>query len=101
MQFSTDLPYGEKEVQKHLESKQTLPMNVSKSADQTFMSELKRTDPRRYDRLEKAIRVSALRQETSEPRCQHCNLILPIDIRKDARYCDSACKKAYQRSKAA
>jgi len=54
MQFSTNLPYGSK-VAEHLASGVSLKMNVSADADAVFMSELKRTDPKRYARIEKAI----------------------------------------------
>jgi hypothetical protein len=98
MQLTTNLPYGEKEVRKHLESGVVVTMNVPKEADYAFMQELKRTDPKRYARLEKSTRVAAL---STEARCKQCRLVLPNDVRKDALYCDSACKKAFQRSKAA
>jgi hypothetical protein len=61
MQLSTDLPYGEKRVRKHLESGASLPMNVSRQADREFMADLRRTDPRRYARLEKAIQTDLIR----------------------------------------
>ena len=32
-------------------------------------------------------------------KCQHCNAALPIDLRRGAKYCDAACKKAAQRAK--
>ena len=35
--------------------------------------------------------------ENPESRCQHCNLILPTDIRKDARFCDSTCQRNARR----
>lgn len=76
-------------------------MNVTKEADAAFMRELKRTDRPRYDRLEKAIRTAAHRsKQQDKPRCRHCGLFLPDDIRSDAKYCDAACKKAYQRANA-
>lgn len=61
MQFSTNLPYGGKGVRKHLESGASLPMNVSRDAEQAFMAELRRTDPKRYARLEKAIQTDLIR----------------------------------------
>ena len=61
MQLSTNLPYGSKEVHKHLESGVNLPMNVSREANQAFMTELRRTDPKRYARLEKAIQTDLIR----------------------------------------
>lgn len=33
-------------------------------------------------------------------KCQHCKAVLPTSLRHDAKYCDSACKKAVQRTKA-
>jgi len=62
MQLSTNLPYGEKRIRKHLESGASLPVNVSREADREFMAELRRTDPRRYGRLEKAIQTDLIRQ---------------------------------------
>lgn len=61
MQFSTNLPYGEKQIREHIESGANLPMNVSREADQAFMAELRRTDPKRYARLEKAIQTDLIR----------------------------------------
>ncbi len=31
-------------------------------------------------------------------RCLQCNLVLPTNIRMDAKYCDASCKKAFQRA---
>ena len=61
MQLSTNLPYGNKEVRKHLESGSNLPTNVAREADQAFMAELRRTDPKRYARLEKTIQTDLIR----------------------------------------
>lgn len=61
MQLSTNLPNGEKGVRKHLESGASLPINVSLEADQAFMAELRRTDPKRYARLEKVIQTDLIR----------------------------------------
>jgi hypothetical protein len=36
---------------------------------------------------------------TNPGKCQHCNSVLPIGLRRGARYCDAACKKAAQRAK--
>lgn len=60
MQLSTDLPYWEKRIRKHLESGGSLPMNVSRQADREFITELRRTDPKRYARLEKVIQTDLL-----------------------------------------
>jgi len=62
MQFSTDLPYGSKAIAEHLASGAKLKMNVSKEADAAFMAELKRTDPKRYARIERTIVRSAYPQ---------------------------------------
>jgi hypothetical protein len=101
MQLSTDLPSGPSAARNHITTRGENPLsrNVSREADLAFMTELARTDPARYARLEKSIQTAALRQQR-ERRCEQCNLVLPFDTRK-ALYCDSACKKASQRSKAA
>lgn len=99
MQFSTDLPHGKKGI-----ASGKLPMNVSKEADQSFMVELRRTDPSRYARLEKAIRTGAIQASKAQPvaqaaaRCSHCNLILPSDSR--SKYCDSTCSRDHRRKAA-
>jgi hypothetical protein len=62
MQLSTNLPYGEKRIRQHLESGASLSMNVSREADREFMAELRRTDPRRHARLEKAIQTDLIHQ---------------------------------------
>jgi hypothetical protein len=61
MRLSTNLPYGENRIRQHFESGASLPMNVSRQADREFMAELRRTDPRRYARLEKAIQTDLIR----------------------------------------
>jgi hypothetical protein len=48
-------------MRKHLESGTSLSMNVSKQADQAFVAELRRTDPIRFARLEKAIQTDLVR----------------------------------------
>jgi hypothetical protein len=60
MRLSTNLPYGKSGVRRHLESDDSLPMNVSQQADQAFMTELRRTDPIRFARLEKAIQTDLI-----------------------------------------
>ena len=60
MLLSTNLPYKKNGVRKHLESGAILPMNVSREADQAFMTELRRTDATRYARLEKAIQTDLI-----------------------------------------
>ena len=42
---------------------QVLPSNVSREADSVFMLELKRTDPKRYAKLERNIRCAAYRKQ--------------------------------------
>jgi hypothetical protein len=83
-------------------------MNVSREADQTFMRELERTDRPRYDRLVKAIQTGAFRQTRQvkvvtmpEPMCAHCGLVLPPELRTDARYCDRTCERNAKRARAA
>lgn len=61
MQLSTDLPYGSKAVRENINSGASLIMNVSPEADAAFMSELKRTDSERYNRLAKNMQVGAIR----------------------------------------
>lgn len=75
-------------------------MNVSKEADRAFIQELKRSDPRRYARLVQNMQKVHYAAEAAQdkPRCRHCGLVLSSDARKDAKYCDAACKKARQRS---
>jgi hypothetical protein len=81
-------------------------MNVSKEADAAFMTELKRTDRPRYDRLVKAMQVHTLGRlpkviEISGRRCLHCGLPLPEGLRQDGQHCDAACKQADYRSRKA
>jgi hypothetical protein len=54
MQLTTDMPYSPKTIS-------NLGMNVSREADKAFMQELKRTDRKRYDQLDRAIRIAAIR----------------------------------------
>ena len=79
-------------------------MNVSKEADQNFMSELKRSDRQRYDRLKHILeKESARRQRLAQQpasvteitirRCKHCELVLSPDQRRDALYCDLTCQR--------
>ncbi len=71
MNFSTDLPSGLKAVAAYLASREKRSVVPSHGAQ----------------------------SEPAGPRCLHCGLMLPKDIRKDAKYCDAACKKAAQRAK--
>lgn len=61
MQFSTDLPYGSKAIQQHIDSCAKLSMNVTPEADAAFIRELEREDSQRYDRLVKNIQTTAIR----------------------------------------
>jgi Txe/YoeB family toxin of Txe-Axe toxin-antitoxin module len=111
MQFSTDLPSGVKAVLEHIESGKKLSPNVSKKADAAFMASLKRQDRDRYDRLIENMQRRAyaslrkptpVREDRAESRrCAHCNLPLPADARTDAQFCDSSCRSARKRQKAA
>jgi hypothetical protein len=53
MQVSTDLPSGSRAIKEYLEGRGEtyLSVNVSKEPDKAFMSELRRTDPKRYAEL--------------------------------------------------
>jgi len=79
-------------------------MNVNPEANAAFMTDLKRLDSKRHvsliHNMEKDV-FGAVRKKTAGKTCRHCGLLLPSDIRRDAAYCDSACKKAAQRAKAA
>jgi len=99
MQFSTDLPYGEKEERNHLESKRTLLMNVSKSADEAFVDELK-TDPGRYRRLIRAQGIADTSEKWTVGTCASCDQRIKnapfVERGKEAgkgqEYCSVACR---------
>jgi hypothetical protein len=74
-----------------------LAMNVTHAADGAFLAELKRTDRARYDRLLVAMQKAAYRAQR-ERRCEQCNLVLPTDLRRDAKYCDSTCERNARRA---
>jgi hypothetical protein len=71
MQFSTDLPYGSKAVQQHIDSGAKLSMNVTPEADAVFMRELQLEDSKRYDRLMKNIQTAAIRSGRSVEHRSH------------------------------
>jgi hypothetical protein len=94
MKLSTNLPCGLK-VREHLG---TLGMNVSPEADKAFVQEMKRTDPKRYVRLTKAMQVAGLEQQRQGNRkYDNCKAVLPFSARSDARFCDPACKQSFHR----
>ena len=73
-------------------------MNVSREADAAFIIELKRTNPERYQNLlrnmeREAGRLRLAQRVQPQRRCEHCGLPLPDDLRSDAKYCDSTCKR--------
>lgn len=98
-----------KEIQQYLAARDAgapqMSPNVSKEADAAFMRELERTDPARYSRLLKNMRLSvgaaSLAARRDKKTCQHCGLVLPPEIRSDSQYCDDACKKASYRLRVA
>ena len=103
MQFSTNLPYGSKAIAAHLASGEKLKMNVSTEADKAFIKELRRTDPKRYERLFKHMfaQAQSVQVPTQAGKCKHCGLVKPEDSRSDSVYCDTACKKAAYRARKA
>ena len=52
------------------------------------------------DGVDAAERYTATRKQ-AKGRCWQCSLPMPADQRTDSKFCDSACKKANQRLKAA
>jgi hypothetical protein len=103
--FSGDVCYGLREIDAHFTAGKILAPNVSKAADHAFLKELERNDPNRYERLLKSTyRCYRLAQESAQddrPRCQHCELVLPDNIRDGARFCDRSCKQAAYRARKA
>ena len=90
-------------------STQRIPkVNVSREGDRDFMAELKREDRPRYDRLIRNIQIGAAKlqrqsqvTEIPQRKCLHCGLVLPTELRTDARYCDSTCERNAKRARAA
>lgn len=87
-----------------------LPSNVSQEADAAFIRELKRTDPARYDRLIDNVRREAYRKKSDPTELsdiRYCDNQkdgkhrLPFNVRRNAKYCDEACKQAAYRNRAA
>lgn len=107
MQLSTDLPSELKAIKKYFANRgeTNLPMNVSKEADAAFVSELRRTDLARYARLRKTLDIAGYAAQRAAwveaRRCEHCNLVLPLDIRSDAQFCDRTCQRASRQSRMA
>ena len=64
------------------------------------MAELKRTDPKRYERLFKNIFAGAQSaQVPAQAKCRQCGLVMPEDSRSDSMYCDRSCQQAAYRAR--
>jgi hypothetical protein len=74
-------------------------MNVSAEADRDFMAEVKRTDPARYQRLEKAIRTEAFRKRPDGRVCHNLNCGKDIaHLRVGSLFCSDTCKMQDRRA---
>lgn len=63
MQLSADVPHGPKAIAEYLASGQTQGMNVPKEADRAFLSELKKSDPKRWAALDKEMQSDFYRRQ--------------------------------------
>ena len=67
MQFSTDLPHGPKAIAEYLASGQSLRMNVSREADRAFRFDLKKSDPKRWAKLDAELQRDFYRRRREKP----------------------------------
>ena len=67
MQFSTDCPYGPRAVREFIDSGQSLSMNVSWEADRAFRFDLKKSDPKRWAKLDAELQRDFYRRLREKP----------------------------------
>ena len=67
MLFSSDLPCGVRAVREFIASGQSLRMNVSREADRAFRFDLKKTDPKRWAKLDAELQKDFYRRLREKP----------------------------------